>query len=329
MVRLEKLLYERVANVKALGRQRIFGAPRKWFNEEKNAECQTAAHILFDTGLKASIFRLLEPIISYFFWKWPREILLNKGLAMEDIMVHQDRELRREMLFENIQRQSCHPYQHLMFKRRRARFFKVDRAVKGFVVPDYVRKEAESRLLADTADVKFEYESFVYNNYYSDMTPTARYTAMHRLIPLEIFNVYGLFREEAWERYFMNEVETDVYSKEVTERAKNPFSQYNLETDEGKRAFEAEVNRFIDLYPGTIVREGEQFNFKEYYAKYAILTGKDTSRFDTKFVEEMKHQLENEKGVSSLALPSKKVGKSVLGTEFPARLASKYHKVLL
>ena len=57
------------------------------------------------------------------------------GLAMEDFYLFQDRELRREIFFENIMRQGFHPYQVNLFKYRRARFFKIDRALKGFQAP--------------------------------------------------------------------------------------------------------------------------------------------------------------------------------------------------
>jgi hypothetical protein len=225
---------------------------------------------------------------------------------------------------------SCHPYQHLLFRRRRARYYKVERALRGFMVPDYLKKEAESRLFADTFALRDEWENFQYKNYYSDMTPTQRYTAMHRLIPLEVFNVYGLLREEAWDRYFYNEVINDSYTEEDYKAASNPFPQYNLDTEEGRRAFEAEVNRFAELYPGSITKEGEQFNFREFYARYAIVNNKDTSKLDTKFVEEIRNKIGNEdKGVSSLNLLEKKVGSNNIGTVWPKRLASQHRRVLL
>jgi hypothetical protein len=311
------------------GRERIIGAPRKWFDAPRHQENKVAAHYYFTQGLRSALFRLVEPVMAYFFYRWPRDIANQKGLAIEDFWVHQDRELRREYLFEMILRQSCHPYQHLMFKRRRARYYKVERAVRGFLVPDYLKKEAENRLLCDTADVKEEWEEHIYKNYYSDMTPSTRYTAMHRLIPLEVFNVYGLFREEAWERYFYNEAIYDAYESEDFKIASNPFPQYNLETDEGRRAFESEVHRFIELYPGSIVKEGEQFNFKEFYAKWAIGNGKDTSRMDPKLVEELRQKISAPSQVSSWYLPAKKVGKSILGDTYPERLQSKHRKVMM
>ena len=34
-----------------------------------------------------------------------------------------------------------HPYQYVMFRARRARYYKVERSVRGFYVQDFVRKE--------------------------------------------------------------------------------------------------------------------------------------------------------------------------------------------
>jgi len=216
-----------------------------------------------------------------------------------------------------------------MFKRRRARFYKVERALRGFFVPDYLRKEGESVLLKDTLSVKEEWDGYVEKNWISDMTPTMRYTAMHRLIALEVFNVYGILRPEAWERYFYNEAVYDGYEAEDLKAASTPFGNFNFEREDNKRAFEAEVNKFIQLYPGTIVHEGEQFNFKEFYAKHALVHGKDTSKLEPQQVEELRQKLAGDEEVSSLKLPAEKVGKSILGTVFPEAFRSKNRKVMM
>lgn len=329
MVRFEKLIYESIFNTRALGRQRVIGAPRKWFTANKDTESKIAAHYYFTSGLVGALYKSIEGALSWIFWKWPRDYASQRGLAMEDFLVHADRELRRDLLFEHIIRQGCHPYQHLFFKRRRARFYKIERGLRGFFVPDYLRKEGESVLLKDTLAVKEEWDNYVYKNWISDMTPSMRYTAMHRLIALEIFNVYGILKPEAWERYFYNEAIYDDYDADDLKAAQTPFGVFNFEREDNKRAFESEVNRFIQLYPGTIVAEGEQFNFKEFYAKYAIAHGKDTSKLDANQVEELRQKLSGDEEVSSLKLPAEKVGKSTLGTAFPEAFRSKYRKVLM
>jgi hypothetical protein len=333
MVRFEKLIWEQLVNTRALGRERVISTPRKWFNSFRHEENKVAAHYWYTTGLTGVFFKAFERPLSWLFWQWPRDIALQRGLSLEDFFLHQDREMRRDVLFEHIIRQSCHPYQHLLFKRRRARYYKVERAVRGFFVPDYVRKEAEQVTWADTAPIIDEWQQFTYLNFWSDMTPATRYTAMHRLIPLEIFNVYGLLREEAWERYFYNEVVYDGYTEADYKTAETPFGNFNLDREDGRRAFEEEVKKFISIYPGSIVRPGEEFNFQEFYAKYAIVNGKDTSKLDPKLVEELRVKLEEgTKSASSLSLPDdqvKKVGHSTLGTVFPKRLRSIHRRVMM
>lgn len=39
----------------------------------------------------------------------------------------------------------------------------------------------------------------------SDMTPTARTSNLQKILPLEYFLLYGLFRPESWDRFFYNE----------------------------------------------------------------------------------------------------------------------------
>ncbi len=201
--------------------------------------------------------------------------------------------------------------------------------MRGFFVPDHVRKDAEDSLLKDTAPVIEQWSEYCQNNWYSDMTPNMRYTSFHRLIPLEIFNVYSILRPEAWERYFYNEVFYSYYTEEDFKAAQSPFGTFNFDRDEGKRAFEAEVKKFIDLYPGTIVKQGEEFNFKEFYAKQALLKGKDTSKLDSVQADALRQKLTAKDEVSSLNLPADKVGKSILGTVYPKELRSKNRKVMM
>lgn len=56
----------------------------------------------------------------------------------------------------------------------------------------------------------------------------------------------------------------------------------------GKQSFEKEVKRYIDLYPGMVVREGEEFDFQAYYVKRALETNSDLTKFDQKKVEMVK-----------------------------------------
>jgi len=47
--------------------------------------------------------------------------------------------------FNYLKKNSLHPYTVLFAKKRRARYYKVERALRGFYVPEWIRKEAEER----------------------------------------------------------------------------------------------------------------------------------------------------------------------------------------
>jgi hypothetical protein len=44
----------------------------------------------------------------------------------------------------------------------------------------------------------------------SDLTPSTRNSIIPRWHPVEMFNVFGWFRTEAWDRYFYNEMDYDM-----------------------------------------------------------------------------------------------------------------------
>jgi len=87
---------------------------------------------------------------------------------MEDFLLFQDRELRRCFFFETIARGNLHPYTWIFFKRRRARYYKVERGLRGFYVPDWIRKEAENRILSDSIENIEEWQNFMYKEIMSD-----------------------------------------------------------------------------------------------------------------------------------------------------------------
>jgi len=104
MVKLEKLLYEQTINSQLFGRARVIATPRKW-----NLAQQNPSRILYGAGLSKSIFgslnRLFEPVRAMFVYRWIRDIVLQRGLAMEDLMIYSEFELRRDFFIENVWRQ--------------------------------------------------------------------------------------------------------------------------------------------------------------------------------------------------------------------------------
>lgn len=105
----------------------------------------------------------------------------------------------------------------------------------------------------------------------SDVTPTAERTRVPKFIPLELLMNFGILKQEAYNRYFMNERDQGWYSSKelaiVKDRRKFPF---DLTTTEGKRRFEDYVNKVNQKTPGIVAPEGKQFDFQKYYAEIGV-----------------------------------------------------------
>jgi hypothetical protein len=173
MVRFEKSLYEKLLNNKLFGRERIIASPSKTnYIQPATYTMAQAYHMRY----KHSYFqKAIAPVVDWFykifFWQYTRGELLQRGFVADDYN-HTETELRRGILRENILRESCHPYEQLFYRYRRLRYFKVDRIIQGFFVPDFVRKDVEKRTLSDAAVAKYNWDNFVHNNFMSDLTPS-------------------------------------------------------------------------------------------------------------------------------------------------------------
>lgn len=155
--------------------------------------------------------------------------------------------------------------------RRRERYYKVDRAIRGFYVPEYVRSQAATQTLVDCQRLQKEWWAFKFDNFASDMTPSARRTTAPKLTILELLMNYGVMKPEGYSRYFMNERDVNLYSPEevkiVHDRKRFP---YDLTNAEGKRRFEDYINKINEQTPGVVATEGQQFDFKKYYAEIGV-----------------------------------------------------------
>ena len=160
------------------------------------------------------------------------------------------------------------------------------------------------------------------------MTPNQRGPAMARLLPLEIYNVYGLLNESAWERYFFNET-VYTYTSQEQLYGIEPYSQYDLTTEEGRRQFEVAVHKFMKNYPGSIVPEGESFNFKEFYARWHIVKGKDLKKFDPELIQRLKNDLIADNATSYALEGEEAVGKTTAGKTFPKGLRPTVRKAIM
>ena len=79
MVRLEKILYERLFNTSLLGRQRSLSKPTKWFGEGRDAAQFALAQRFFGTGISGMINRIVEPFFAWASYRYPKDIANSKG----------------------------------------------------------------------------------------------------------------------------------------------------------------------------------------------------------------------------------------------------------
>ncbi len=124
----------------------------------------------------------------------------------------------------------------------------------------------------------------MHSNYRAEFTPTVNPSIIPRFHPLELVSFVGLFKNRAWDRLFFNESYYNEYSQKEIEDSNNPFKHLDLTTESGRTAFEKEIRRYTKLYPGMIVKEGEEYDFEAYYIKSAMESQTDLSSFDKKKV---------------------------------------------
>lgn len=336
MVRLEKVLYEKILNNKTLGRARNITTPRKWINVSANDYNAVQAGWTHEHSIFARIMeKVLYPFYRKFWWEWQRDLTLQRGWAMDDAYVYTEKDLRRSPFYEHMWRESCHPYQYLMYFYRRLRYYKVERVVQGFFVPDHLRDEVKNRTWAQTLRAMSEWERFMYRNYGSEITPTT-YDSRGKINLLEVFNQYGFFRNEAWERYFYNEEDYDYIEPEDFERYVVQPNGCNLDTAEGRQSFEGQINTLIQDFPGLVTPEGESFDFDAFYMRWALLHQRDTTRFDQEKLDaaydEIKLAIGRNIDPTKMLLvidgEEAAVGNNTIGKEYPKRLLNRKHQAL-
>ena len=70
------------------------------------------------------------------------------------------------------------------------------------------------------------------------MTPEARKSVVPKAIPLELLQNFGVLRNEAWDRYFMNERDEVWFEKDELQKVEDSKTfPFNLTTPQGKSEF--------------------------------------------------------------------------------------------
>lgn len=255
-MRLERILYEKVFNSRILGRQREITRVTRGHPDDNMWLSNFPKFRLFNI-----FHRALRFIVSRE-WKFNKSRLDQAGLANEDVSLYVEEEFRRGAYFEHIQRESTHPYQHLLYGWRRQRYFKVDTALKGFEAPQYIKEEARQRTFFDSFVNIYKWQQFVDQNYNSELTgSTYMYNGTRSIF--ELFMIYGLLSRSSWNRLFFNERRYysigDVF-RESKEMSEGHIKELDLANEDHFNEFIRRANEHNELFPGYFAPEGENVN---------------------------------------------------------------------
>lgn len=252
-MRLEKIFYERLVNNKLLSRARTIGKP-SLSHDETNLLMMVPPYF----GIK-KLFNPFKRWLDGMEWRVMMSGLRPRGLAPEDWILFRSEELRRDPLFEHANRESLHPFMRENIRLRMHRYYKVDEAVKGFEVPEYVKEEAKERYFFRSLGNVITYRHFFKQNYQNDQTPNSNWF-MTSLNIIELFLMYNSTLRNGWARYFWNEEHyytTGDYVKETN----SPKDKLDLSNENDFKQFFKRAQELNQRYPGYFAPEGQEPNY--------------------------------------------------------------------
>jgi len=68
----------------------------------------------------------------------------------------------------------------------------------------------------------------MHHNYFSELTPSVRISAVPRLHISELISIFNIFNNKAWDRMFFNEQGYIDYTMQEVKDNSNPFAKFDL-----------------------------------------------------------------------------------------------------
>lgn len=262
MVRLERILYEKVLNNRFLGRQRIITHPTKINgNEERN---------LRTFPLTSMVAKFLpDTIYLWFFstvYRWHRYCYITRGLSFDDYIMQSEDDIRRDPIWEHMVRENMHPYHFMLPSLRRQRFWKVDLGLDGFYPHEEIQNEARSIYFLRIRDKLLEWRR-VRNLYHDEMIPMTRWTYGRFVGVLDFLAFTNLFLRMGWNRYFFNE-EHYAGDNVILEELRQEHGRV-LPLEQMK----ARLENFNEKCPGILAPDGEKINWEQFEKDIASAPG--------------------------------------------------------
>lgn len=200
------------------------------------------------------------------------------------------------------------------------RYSKIEEVLPGFIVPDYLQKEAKDRLFSDYYKKKIQWEDFVHDNYGAELTFGIRYYDVGMLIPIDWFILTGWLDHRNWDRMFYNETLHGEITEKEADFAYNHNLHFDLNTEKGKKQFAAEYEHLHKYLPGFIAKEDEKLNIPKLIALAKKKGNFELTTEDSNILAQLETKLMEENKLLEVK-PVKSVAQKI-GSIFPKLLAN-------
>lgn len=251
MVRLEKILTEKIFNRKIFGRDRRITQP-------------SGIELLEEFYLRTTPFsqylvkfipnRWLVVLGSYHY-KFYRWNLLSRGFSWDDTTIYSDEMLRHSAIFSHIYRENMNPYQYNLIAFRRRRYYKIDYAVEGFYAQEEVQRDAGKQYFLQVRPEILKFQRLMHE-YQNEMIPQTHYTNGSIGSIFDFLFFRNIFLRIGWNRYFFNE----EHYVNVGELRTDIYATAQKMTEKERREYMIFYNKHN---PGILAPDGEEVNFEE------------------------------------------------------------------
>lgn len=257
MVRLEKILTEKIFNTKTLGRARAIELPRKFDHRDQIT--------LGRSPWMNTLVRILPNSfkISFSSWRYKgsRWNGVIRGLSFDDYALQNEDQLRRGVIWEHIVRENMHPYHYMVTILRRGAWSKVDFGVDGFEAQEEIQQDAKNRYWLKVRPNIMEWHK-IYGSYMSDEVPQTFFGNGTFVGLLDMTLLYNFFRKMTWNRFFINENNLSG-TKEYYEEAFPAWCTTVGKLDEKK--FTNYIQELNDRFPGLFAPDGQRVDMDQFF----------------------------------------------------------------
>ena len=263
MVRLEKVLYEKVLNTALLGRARTIVKPKHLEHSQEQFLRE-----LPKTRLTQKILNPMWQFIGGIEYRDWRALCLQRGIAFDQILMETDMELFRCPFHEHFMRESTHPYHHTLNKWSRFAYSKVDTYLRGFEAPEYLREPVRQRTYMECKEKIDTFHEMLVKNYENEKTIANHwYRGSMALLELAIF--YNSILKMGWNRLFYNEEEYLSTQDWLKNRAYlNSEKKLDLNDKDDRKEFVSQMTAYNKRYPGMIAPDGDEVDFESVFENW-------------------------------------------------------------